>query len=108
MEISQKTQDIAKGNDIFRRDFNQEKIILTPGVESSPYRNAIIESVKNFDDFNENNDPYGERTFAAFYVHGEKYFFKIDFFTSEFEAGADPYEDSTFKRVLTVMRSDEY
>jgi hypothetical protein len=108
MEISQKTKDIARGNDIFRQDFSRERIVLTSGVDSSPYKEEIIQATKSFNSFNNSNDPYGEHNFGSFVVAGEKYFFKIDYYDNDFEFGADPYESSVYQRVLTIMRADEY
>ena len=108
MEVSQKTKDISVGNDLFRTNFSGEKIIITEGVNSSPHRTQIIEAVKNFTDFNESNDPDGDHTFGSFTIHGNQFFFKIDYFDTEWNYGADPYDNSVFERVLTVMRSDEY
>ena len=54
--------------------------------------------VKNFDDFNESNDPYGEHDFGSFNHKGEEIFWKID----DYE-GMEGYN-----LVLTIMLAEEY
>jgi hypothetical protein len=107
MEISQKTKDISRGNDIFRNTMSG-RVVVTSGVESSFNRNDIIQRVKLYGDFNDDNDPYGEHNFGAFDIDETRYFWKIDYYSPDMEFGADPYETSVFERVLTIMRADEY
>jgi hypothetical protein len=54
--------------------------------------------VKNFDDFNEDNDPYGEHDFGSFNHKGEEIFWKIDDYEGE----------EGWNLVLTVMLAEEY
>lgn len=108
MEISEKTRSLAVGNDLFRQSFKKEKIVITEGVDNSADRSEIIEATRSFKDFTEANDPNGEHNFGAFKVKGKEYFWKIDYYDSNFDYGADPYESSIFERVLTVMRAEEY
>lgn len=101
---------IASDNDMFRTTMIRTprlKIVLTQGVSTSPYREAIITAVRQFDNFNKDNDPHGEHDFGRFIVAGQSYMFKIDYYDDSFEYGADPKEGSV-NRVLTIMRADEY
>jgi major membrane immunogen (membrane-anchored lipoprotein) len=68
-----------------------------------------MKKVRCFDDFNEDNDPYGEHDFGAVTVKDEKYFWKIDYYDKEadFHSSDASREDLT-RRVLTVTRADEY
>lgn len=71
----------------------------------------IINAVKQFDDWSESNDPYGEHDFGAFEVNGESYIWKIDYMDNIYQGGVDHSERNNTercKRVLTIMRSDEY
>ena len=57
-----------------------------------------------FNDFTEENDPYGEHDFGSFELGGLKLFWKIDCYEkgSDYEAGADtPDNPATTSRVLT-------
>jgi len=105
MEISQKTIDISKGNDLFRQDFNRDRIVFTASVDNSPHRNEIIQAVKSFNDFDD--DERGEHNFGVFTVAGEEYIFKIDYMDTAFEFTEDPYDTSVFERSMTIMKSDE-
>ncbi len=69
----------------------------------------ILKMVKDFNNFNEDNDPYGEHDFGKIDYHGETYFFKIDYYASDMRHGSeDPANENITERVLTVMRADEY
>lgn len=72
------------------------EVVLTAGVAalSDPDLFALVDEVRCFEDFNEDNDPYGEHDFGAIDFRGEHYFWKIDDYASY--------------RVLTIMRADEY
>jgi len=54
--------------------------VFTPGVRSLPPEKiqVIIEMVRDFDNFNEDNDPWGEHDFGSFDFEGTKYFWKIE------------------------------
>lgn len=101
---------IAKDNDLFRSTMITtacHKIVLTVGVSESPDREAVITAVRAFKDFTQDNDPHGEHDFGAITVGVTKYFWKIDYYDSSFEYGADPREGRV-SRLLTIMRADEY
>jgi hypothetical protein len=52
---------IAKLNDEFRR--SGFGITITPGVQTLEGLSELLDEVRRFDDFNENNDPYGETSY---------------------------------------------
>lgn len=99
--------DIAQKNDSFRRNFLGGRVMLSRGVLSSSNRKEIIDAAKRFDQFTKDNDPYGEHDCASFLVAGTRYLFKIDYYDKNFEFGVEP-DDPECRRVLTIMRSDEY
>jgi hypothetical protein len=104
------TADIARENDELRKSFRSSakaRIVLTEGVSASPDAHLVIESIKEFDLFSEENDPHAEHDFGQVVVHGKKYFFKIDYYDPGMEYGADPLVDEVV-RVLTVMRAEDY
>ena len=98
-----KKEAIARKNDEFRRTFSGGKVMLTAGVQNDANLDRIIEAVKNFNDFNEDNDPYFEHDCASFDVGGEKFMFKIDYYDDNYE-----YFKEDGNRVLTIMCADEY
>ena len=111
MTIDVKKETIAQKNNLLRQTFSGGKVMLTAGVQNDSNLDKVIDAVKNFDNFTEDNDPYGERDFGKITINGEDYFWKVDYYeNSKCEFGFDfleSVEDSAF-RVLTVMRSNEY
>ncbi|GJL80228.1 MAG: hypothetical protein NPINA01_32170 [Nitrospinaceae bacterium] len=83
----------------------------TPGICALPEedQSAIREKVERFRDFNEDNDPYGERDFGAFEYKGQKIFWKIDCYAPDMKWGSEnPADPSQTVRVLTIMLAEEY
>jgi hypothetical protein len=100
---------IAEGNDLLRETMIPllGRVVMTAGVAESPDREQIITQVREFKAFSEDNDPRGEHDFGNFEINGVKYYFKIDYYDANYHYGADPYTD-LFRRVLTILRADEY
>ncbi len=70
---------------------------------------AVLGKVRTFNDFTEDNDPYGEHDFGSFVHHEEKMFWKIDYYDKMMTAGSeDPSDGGVTTRVLTVMLASEY
>jgi hypothetical protein len=69
---------IAEFNDKLRQ--SPHLWVFTPGVRALPSEKiqVIIGMVKDFDDFSEDNDPWGEHDFGSFDFEGTKYFWKIE------------------------------
>jgi hypothetical protein len=108
MTTNNKSKTIAKLNDEHRRQgiftFTQGSIQLPP----SDFR-ELIRLIINFNDFREENDPYGEHDFGKVEVAGENYFWKIDYYSLDGEgASPNPASNKLTRRILTVMRADEY
>lgn len=97
--------EIAKLNDEYRK--NRQGFMVTRGVSALPDIATVIDSVRDYDEFCEDNDPYGEHDFGSFDCFGEKLFWKIDYYDSALESWADPLS-SECHRVLTVMLAEEY
>jgi hypothetical protein len=99
---------IALLNDAFRKTLSGGKVMLTAGVNELPdmVKAAAIQKVVSFDDFNEDNDPYGEHDFGAFEAEGHTIFFKIDLYE---EPGVKRKNgEPVVNRVLTIMLAEEY
>ena len=98
-------------NDAFRQSFTGGRVILTAGVGalSDILRAAIIVAVRTFDDFDADDDPYGEHDFGALSVAGTRVFWKIDAYDRWLRLGSpDPADPAVTVRVLTIMLADEY
>ena len=103
--------EIALQNDNFRKHLSQGTLILTQGIRSNTPEDIkeIITKVRNFDTFDENNDPYGERDFGAFDYKGKRIFWKIDYYDQEFlYLSPDVSNPRVTNRVLTIMYAEEY
>ncbi len=105
---------IAELNDQLRQNLftpGQNQVFVSAAVSSLPYleRARLLDKVQKFNDFNEENNPYGERDFSRIEHNGTNYFWKIDYYNKTMDAGSEnPADENITIRVLTIMRSDEY
>ena len=112
-----KTEQIRELNDRFRKGDSSipGQVLLTAGVQSltdiDPQMRLrrVIEAVRSFNDFSDDNDPHGEHDFGAFELFGEKLFWKIDYYALDMLHGSeDPSDITKTIRVLTIMLAGEY
>ena len=106
-----KTDRIRTLNDAFRRTFVGGAVMITAGVEAMPLdqRRSLLQKIRSFETFGEDNDPHGEHDFGAVDEAGVRCFFKIDYYDKNTEYGSpDPADPAQTTRVLTIMRADEY
>jgi hypothetical protein len=106
-----KTDRIRSLNDAFRRTFVGGAVMITAGVETMPLdqRRSLLQKIRTFETWSEDNDPHAEHDFGAVDEGGERFFFKIDYYDDAMEHGSpDPAEPAVTTRVLTIMRADEY
>lgn len=98
-------EEIASQNDLFRALCMQPMVTL--GASDLEDVFGLIQAVRRFTDFTEDNDPYGEHDFGSLEWHGETVFWKIDYYDQALQYGKDPL-DVECKRVLTVLLASEY
>jgi len=119
--MNEVTAQIQAKNDALRQGlFTPEggMCSVTRGVHDLPVeaKAQVLLAVKNYDNFNEDNDPHGEHEFGIVELEGiPKVFWKIDYFE---DAKMDCNPDSNFGeneedfinayRLLTIMLADEY
>lgn len=96
---------IAELNDAFRKQ-NPVQYMITPGIFNTLNLPEVIEEVRSFNDFNEDNDPYGEHDFGSFELDGQKVFWKLSCYDDP-EQGINQL-DPRCERVLTVMLAEEF
>src|SRR5215469_16559579 len=96
---------IAMLNDQFRR--SGQGITVTQGVQVLGDLIGLINEIRRFDDFTEDNDPYEEHDFGTVYWFGEKVFWKVDYYDETLTYGEDPLSPKC-RRVLTIMLASEY
>lgn len=117
-QLEAKKQEIREGNDRFRNTLSKDlgQLVVTSGVADHPLIHDIVTAVKEFCDFDEENDPHGEHDFGGIGLVSrfgrdntvrERFFFKMDYYDLNLEFGADPYTQP-FKRVLTIMKASDY
>lgn len=98
-------------NDAFRQSLAGGRVCLTAGVLALPgaEQARLIDEVRRFDAFDAGNDPNGEHDFGALALGTERYFWKIDYYDAAFTfASPDPADPTLTRRVMTIMRADEY
>ena len=104
---------IAALNDRLRTQFDLSlgHIMFTDGVnELEPARKArVLQAVRTFVSFADDNDPYGEHDCAVMAVDGIKIIWKIDYYdlTRRYHS-PDASDRNVTSRVMTIMRADEY
>ena len=110
--MSDRTKKIAELNDLCRTAMGiGGRLVQTEGISALPPQDQsrIRELVETYDDFTEDNNPYGERDFGAFTYNGEKIFWKIDYYDKSLTMGSeDPADPGQTCRVLTIMFASEY
>ncbi len=102
---------IRQLNDAFRRTFVGGAVMITQGVEAMPLdqRRSLLQKVRSFDAFSEDNDPHQEHDFGSIDEAGIRCFFKIDYYDRKTEFGSpDPADPAVTTRVMTIMLADEY
>jgi len=102
---------ISRLNDLLRTQGIGGRVVATPSIVnlSQNTRASILEAIRIFDTFTEDNDPYGEHDFGSVEVSGDKFFFKIDYYDPTMERRSDnPADPQRTSRVMTIMRADEY
>jgi hypothetical protein len=110
-QIKDRQLRLAHLNDQLRRTGLGGEKYLTRGLHDMgpAFVAKTVALVKAFDQFNEDNDPYGEHDFGVVHVDGETVFFKIDYFNRDKTAGSpDPTDPSVTTRVMTVMLAEDY
>lgn len=105
-------QIIAQLNDQFRHgDTSLGLYMMTSGVRglSAEKQYYLTKLVRNFDSFDEENDPYSEHNFGKVTVASESYYWKIDYYKPTLKfLSEDPANPQVTRRVLTIMQTCEY
>jgi len=111
MNDLERTSRIRELNDAFRTSLQGGTVVMTSSVYALPetVRAQAIRQMATFAAFDTDNDPYGEHDFGAFDFCGRKWFWKIDYYDTSMECGADdPADPTTTARVLTLMLAEDY
>ncbi len=97
-------------NDYFRIQMPMTSVFLSRSIDAMEDNYDVVELVKNFNDFNENNNPDGEHDFGAFDFNGQQIFWKINYYdaTDMNQGSANPSDSAVTRRVLTIMLAEDY
>ncbi len=91
--------------------FNGNQLLLSAGIMDRFGNDLqqIMEPVRSFRDFTEDNDPWAEHDFGALTVDGERVYWKIDYMSRDDKTHApDASNPELTRRVLTIMLAEEY
>ena len=105
------TDRIRELNDAFRRTGLGGVIMISAGLAAlgSHVSTLALCATAKFDSFDPAADPYGEHHFRMIFVMGRRLFWKIDYYDLTLSSGAeDPTDETTCRRVLTLMLTEEY
>ena len=84
---------------------------MTQGVHCLPpdALMAVLLAVRNYTDFTEGDDPYGEHDFGVIELPNlPKVYWKIDYYEDANMEFGNPEDKENAYRVLMVMLADEY
>ena len=107
--MDDRTTKIQTLNDLARTTFRGCRVMVTAGVRELDDLDAVLNKVRAFDAFSEDNDPYGEHDFGHIDLQGSVIFWKFDYYDPDLQmASLDPGDPTITTRVLTIMMADEY
>lgn len=107
----QRTAKVRELNDKFRHSLRGGRLLITRGLLETAGGSItdLLDAVRRFDAFDEDNDPYREHDFGSLSWRGERIFWKIDYYDATMcYSSSDPTNPSITTRVLTVMLASEY
>jgi hypothetical protein len=102
---------IRELNDQLRCKAIGGRIVITRGIEAlgTDGVRQVLTAVAGFDDFSEDNDPWGEHDCATLTVDGHRLIFKIDYYDRDLAYHSpDASDPAVTERVMTVMLAEEY
>lgn len=114
-------REIARLNDWLRENITgpgHNRVVMTIGIAALigdvalfrgfRKRAELLRTVRGFDTFDRDNDPYGEHDMGSFEFEETACLWKIDYYNLDLSAGSeDPADPTKTVRILTIMRADE-
>ena len=97
---------IARLNDQLRKSGEGGTVVITRNVRGLEGLNApeLATALANYDGFDEDNNPHGERDMGHFVLFDTDLYFKIDYFDQDLKfCSDDPADASITHRILTIM-----
>ena len=114
--------EIARLNDGLRAHLTSpgnNRVVMTAGIaeligdvalfRGFRKRAELLRTIRDYDAFDVDNDPYGHRDLGLFEFEGARCLWKIDYYDRDLAFGSeDPADPDRTVRVLTILRADEY
>lgn len=105
-----RAEAIARLNDQLRKRGSGGSLMVTrtlAGLKDFDAR-VLTAALAEYDAFDAENDPHGERDFGDLRLFGTDLIWKIDYYDVDLKYGSnDPADPEVTKRVLTVMLAAE-
>ena len=106
-----RAEAIAVQNDKLRKMGEGGSIMITSNVQRiTGFDPAVLAAaLANYDGFDADNDPHGERDFGCMTMWGYDLIWKIDYYDKELEFGSDdPADPKLTHRILTAMVAGDW
>ena len=106
-----RAEAIARLNDQLRKIGTGGMVVVTKAVTKLTGFDAptLMSALANYDGFDPDNDPHGERDFGDLTLFGTDLLFKIDYYDADLRFGSDdPADPMATKRVLTIMTAADW
>lgn len=98
-------EETARRNDIARK--LGLEMVLTVRAAELPDTEGLLRSVRAYNAFTPENDPYKAHDMGFFSWMGKQMIWKIDYYNDQLTCFEDPVSP-TCKRIITVMLASEY
>jgi len=98
-------------NDDLRRFGRGGIVTLSAGIAALSIEEvrSILDAVRCFEDFTDDNDPYREHDLGIFRHRGERIMWKIDYYDRDRCHGSpDPADPEVTSRILSILYASEY
>ncbi|HOX40816.1 MAG TPA: DUF3768 domain-containing protein [bacterium] len=98
-------EKIAMINDMFR--LSGLGVMLAGGVQSVKDISGLLRAVRDYDKFNEDNDPWHEHDYGRLDWYGDNVIWKIDYYDQSLTYWEDPLSLKC-RRIITIMLAEDY
>ena len=106
-----RAEAIAQLNDVLRKTGTGGAVMVTQSVMRLTGFDAVAlaAALADYDGFDADNDPHGERDFGDLTLWGTDLLFKIDYYDTTMKFGSEnPADPKATTRVLTVMTAADW
>lgn len=106
-----RAEAIARLNDQLRKTGHGGTVVITQGIQNlTGFRAATLcAALADYNEWDCENDPHGERDFGDITLFGANLLFKIDYYDKDLQFASDDAADPTVtQRVLTVMLASDW